>query len=112
MIEGALMKHAPQRAASEPEGKAVKQSKKKSSKNAPGFNVPQIAYRYFKTDLFAISGISYGPVLCLLCEKKLPRPADDNGLQSAAPVLLRGNTAGCLLCKSQAGGTKVPTEAC
>ena len=66
VIESSLMKHAPQRTVSETEGKALKQSKKKSSKNAPEFNVPQIAYQYFQTDLFAISGISYGTVLCLL----------------------------------------------
>jgi transposase len=66
VIESALMKHVPQRAASEPEGKALKQSKKKSSKNAPGFHVARIAYQYFRTDLLAISGISYGTVLCLL----------------------------------------------
>jgi transposase len=66
VIESSLMKHAPQSSVSEPEGKALKQSKKKSSKNAPEFNVPQLAYQYFQTDLFAISGISYGTVLCLL----------------------------------------------
>ena len=66
VIESSLIKHAPQSSVSEPEGNALKQSKKKSSKNAPEFNVPQIAYQYFQTDLFAISGISYGTVLCLL----------------------------------------------
>lgn len=66
MIENALMKNAPLNSASEPEGKPLKQSKKKSSKNAPEFNVSQIAYQYFKTDLFAISGISHSTVLCLL----------------------------------------------
>ncbi len=66
VIESSLIKHAPQNAVSEPEGKALKQRKKKSSKNASVFNVPQIAYQYFQTDLFAISGISYGTVLCLL----------------------------------------------
>jgi transposase len=66
VIERSLIKHAPQQAATEPEEKAVKLPKKKSSKNAPGFNVPELAYRYFKTDLFAIPGISYGTVLCLL----------------------------------------------
>jgi hypothetical protein len=66
MIESSLMKHAPQTSISELEEKALKQSKKKSSKNAPEFNVPKLAYQYFKTDLLAISGISYGTVLCLL----------------------------------------------
>ncbi|MBC3539035.1 IS110 family transposase [Rufibacter sediminis] len=65
-IESALMKHAPQVSISEPEEKALRQSKKKSSKNAPEFNIPRIAYQYFKTDLLAISGISHGTVLCLL----------------------------------------------
>ncbi|WP_162055019.1 IS110 family transposase [Pontibacter pamirensis] len=65
-IERSLMKHAPQTSISELEEKSMRQSKKKSSKNAPEFNVPRIAYQYFKTDLLAISGISYGTVLCLL----------------------------------------------
>ena len=30
-------------------------TRSEGSKNAPEFNVPQIAYQYFKTDLFAIS---------------------------------------------------------
>ncbi|MCC9139037.1 transposase [Pontibacter silvestris] len=66
VIESSLVKHAPQTPVSELEEKALKQSKKKSSKNTPGFNVSRIAYQYFKTDLLAISGISYGTVLCLL----------------------------------------------
>lgn len=65
-IESSLMKHAPQTSISELEEKSLRQSKKKSSKNTPEFNVPRIAYQYFKTDLLAISGISYGTVLCLL----------------------------------------------
>jgi transposase len=39
---------------------------KKSRKHAPDFNVSKIAFQYFGTDLFAISGISHTTVLCLL----------------------------------------------
>ncbi len=63
-IENALLKHVPLHSLSEEKG--GQQRKKKSSKNAPAFNVPKLAYQYFQTDLFAISGISYSTVLCLL----------------------------------------------
>jgi transposase len=39
---------------------------KKRSKNAPSFDVVGLGYQYFKTDITAISGISYSTVLCLL----------------------------------------------
>jgi transposase len=64
MIENSLLKHVPLHSLSEEKG--GQQRKKKSSKNAPAFNVPKLAYQYFQTDLFAISGISYSTVLCLL----------------------------------------------
>ncbi|MFY0255839.1 transposase [Chitinophaga sp. 30R24] len=44
----------------------LNQTKKKDRKHAPGFNVSRIAYQYFGTDLFAISGVSHTTVLCLL----------------------------------------------
>lgn len=66
MIENSLIKHVPLHSVSESEEKVWQQRKKKSSKNAPAFNVSRIAYQYFKTDLFAISSISYSTVLCLL----------------------------------------------
>jgi len=39
---------------------------KKKSKNAPSFDVSRIGYQYFKTDISAISGISYSTVLCFI----------------------------------------------
>lgn len=39
---------------------------KTRSKNSPAFDIRRIAYQYFKTDISAISGISYGTVLCLV----------------------------------------------
>lgn len=39
---------------------------KKKSKNAPAFDIAQIAYQYFKTDITAISGVSHNTVLCLI----------------------------------------------
>ena len=41
-------------------------NRKKVTKYAPAFNLSRLAYQYFGTDLFAISGISYNAVLCLL----------------------------------------------
>lgn len=41
-------------------------AKKKTSKNAPCFDLSGLAYTYFKTDLFAIAGVSHSTVLCLL----------------------------------------------
>ena len=39
---------------------------RKKTKNAPEFNVSKVAFQYFKTDLFAIPGISHSTVLCLI----------------------------------------------
>jgi transposase len=66
VIEDALLKYAPIDSITEEEEKALKENKKKSNKHTPEFNVSSIAYQYFRTDLFAISGISYNTVLCLL----------------------------------------------
>jgi hypothetical protein len=66
IIEKALLKFAPVNTPLESDIKKPNRSKKKSSKNAPVFDVSSIAWQYFKTDLFAISGISYSTVLCLL----------------------------------------------
>ena len=65
VIANALQKFAPLNSALLPETEMKNVSKKKS-KNAPDFHVSQLAWQYFKTDLFAISGISYSTVLCLL----------------------------------------------
>jgi transposase len=40
---------------------------KQPSKFAPDFNVRQLAFAYFKTDLFQIPGVSFTTVLSLLC---------------------------------------------
>ncbi|HMC83905.1 MAG TPA: IS110 family transposase, partial [Chitinophagaceae bacterium] len=48
------------------EEKILKENSKKSRKHAPALNVSRIAYQYFRTDLFAISGISHTTVLCLM----------------------------------------------
>ncbi|MCE6989815.1 IS110 family transposase [Dyadobacter sp. CY323] len=65
VIESALQKSAPSDSDSLP-GSEMKNINKQKSKNAPDFNVSFLARQYFKTDLFAISGISYSTVLCLL----------------------------------------------
>jgi transposase len=46
--------------------KEVKKNQKKNRKHAPALNVSKMAYQYFGTDLFAISGVSHTTVLCLL----------------------------------------------
>lgn len=63
-IEDVLIKNIPEnKAGNELEGHSIN---KKNRKHAPGFNVSSIAFQYFGTDLFAISGISHTTVLCLL----------------------------------------------
>lgn len=66
VIEEALLKYAPIDSISKVEEKMLKENKKKTNKHIPEFNVSSIAWQYFRTDLFAISGISYNTVLCLL----------------------------------------------
>jgi transposase len=66
VIEQALRRGAPLEPVSKPAEKARKANKKKSGKHTPAFNVSQLAGQYFQTDLFAISGVSYSTVLCLL----------------------------------------------
>lgn len=67
IIEQLLIKYIPQGLPlTNEEEKILKQTKKKDRKNAPGFNVSKIAYQYFRTNLFAISGISHTTVLCLM----------------------------------------------
>lgn len=66
VIEEALLKYVPIDSISKEEENALKENKKKSNKHTPEFNVAKIGWQYFKTDLFAISGISYNTVLCLL----------------------------------------------
>lgn len=66
VIETFLLKYAPPAEVSVEEKKQLKTHRKRAGKHAPGFNLSQLAYQYFRTDLFAVSGISYNTVLCLL----------------------------------------------
>jgi transposase len=66
VIETLLIKYAPAVEISVEETKQLKTNRKRAGKHAPGFNLSHLAYQYFRTDLFAISGISYNTVLCLL----------------------------------------------
>jgi transposase len=66
VIETFLVKYAPAGAVSVEQEKQLKGVRKKVTKHAPAFNLSRLAYQYFRTDLFAISGISYNTVLCLL----------------------------------------------
>jgi transposase len=66
VIETFLVKYAPQTEVSVEEQKQLKSNRKKANKHAPSFNLSRLAYQYFKTDLFAISGISHNAVLCIL----------------------------------------------
>lgn len=65
-IEQTLIKYVPERTVSSQEATMLRESKKKNRKHAPLFNVSTLAYQYFGTDLFAISGVSHTTVLCLL----------------------------------------------
>ena len=64
VIEQLLIKYTPNIPISPEQG--LKGYNRKKSKNAPEFNVSKIAFQYFKTDLFAIPGISHNTVLCLM----------------------------------------------
>lgn len=44
-----------------------KKQRKKNSKFAPAFNVRQLAFSYFGTDIYEIPGVSHTTVLSLLC---------------------------------------------
>lgn len=66
VIEGLLIKFAPEKEITEIEQKQLKTNKKKRDKHAPSFNLAHLAFNYFQTDLFAINGVSYNTVLCLL----------------------------------------------
>jgi len=65
-IENKLVSYIPQNTLDPQEEKMLKESSKKSRKHAPALNVSRLAYQYFHTDLFAISGISHTTVLCLM----------------------------------------------
>jgi transposase len=66
IIETFLIKHVPAVEISIDEKKQLKTDRKRAGKYAPGFNLSHLAYPYFRTDLFAISGISYNAFLCLI----------------------------------------------
>ncbi|QMW01494.1 IS110 family transposase [Spirosoma foliorum] len=66
VIEEALRRSVPVESVSKPAEKKLSKQEKKTSKHTPAFDLSNLAYQYFKTDLFAISGISYNTVLCLL----------------------------------------------
>ncbi len=66
VIETFLVKYAPQTEISPEQEKQLKSNRKKITKHASAFNLSRLAYQYFRTDLFAFSGISYNAVLCLL----------------------------------------------
>jgi hypothetical protein len=65
-IEQVLIKYAPPLVLTSTEEKLLKVNKKKRSKHSPEFNISRIAFQYFRTDLFAISGMSHSSILCLL----------------------------------------------
>lgn len=65
-IEHKLISYIPQTTLDPQEEKMLKENSKKNRKHAPALNVSRLAYQYFHTDLFAISGISHTTVLCLM----------------------------------------------
>jgi hypothetical protein len=66
VIEQALRRSVPVESVSKPVEKKLSKHEKKPSKHTPAFDLSNLANQYFQTDLFAISGISYNTVLCLL----------------------------------------------
>jgi transposase len=65
-IENKLISYIPQISLNWQEEQMLKANNKKNRKHAPALNVSRLAYQYFHTDLFAISGISHTTVLCLM----------------------------------------------
>lgn len=65
-IEHVLIKYVPPLVLNSIEEKLLKVNNKKGSKHSPEFNISRIAFQYFRTDLFAISGMSHSSILCLL----------------------------------------------
>ncbi|MEO7393895.1 MAG: transposase [Chitinophagaceae bacterium] len=65
-IERKLIDYIPPMPLIAQEEKMLKENSKNNRKHAPALNVSRIAYQYFRTDLFAISGISHTTVLCLM----------------------------------------------
>jgi transposase len=65
-IERVLIKYAPSLVLTATQEKLLKVNKKKHSKHSPEFDISRIAFQYFGTDLFAISGMSHSSILCLL----------------------------------------------
>ena len=65
-IEQTLLKYTPNIPVGHEQEKILRGYNRKKTKNAPEFNVSKVAFQYFKTDLFAIPGISHNTVLCLL----------------------------------------------
>jgi transposase len=66
-MESALIAHAPVN--NQPEAQpalSLKGSRKRQVKRGPTFNVQQVAFAYFKTDLYEIPGVSHTTILCLL----------------------------------------------
>lgn len=66
VIEKTLVKYTPSLPISKEQEKILNGYNRKKTKNAPGFNISKVAFQYFETDLFAISGISHNTVLCLM----------------------------------------------
>lgn len=66
VIERLLIQYIPDRPVTKEQEKRFKGYNRKKTKNAPSFNVAKMAYQFFRTDLFAISGVSHNTVLCLM----------------------------------------------
>ena len=66
IIEKLLVEYTPERTITEEQEKLFRSYNRKKSKNAPAFNIARISYQFFRTDLFAISGVSHNTVLCLM----------------------------------------------
>jgi len=66
VIERLLIQYTPDRRVTKEQEKRFKGYNRKKTKSAPSFNISKMAYQFFRTDLFAISGVSDNTVLCLM----------------------------------------------
>lgn len=66
-IETALLANVPINNVAQPKsGLRKREVKKQQKKRSPTFNVQQVAFSYFNTDLYEIPGVSHTTILCLL----------------------------------------------
>ncbi len=91
-MEAALIAHAPvnDQPAEQPV-LSLQGQKKRLVKRSPTFNIQQVAFAYFRTDLYEIPGVSHTTILCLLTNMGNDLPKFASAKQFAAWLRLVPN---------------------